>query len=428
MTDRLFKIAGVPSRPQHEFKDGTQETCVAADAAPSGTDPVGSLYVHVPFCGHKCEYCAFYSHAPSADQMDRYVRAVVHELEMVAGDLKPRTIFFGGGTPSLLTVRQWEVILSAMHRLGLAGAEEWTVECNPATVSLEKARLLLSAGVNRISMGVQSFHEGMLERLGRIHTRETALRSFDLLRRAGVENINLDLMFAIPGQTMEDWKETLEEAKALGSEHLSCYEVIYEEDTPLFAQLQAGEFSVDPDLACEMYDALLEAMPAGGLYQYEVANFARNSTVPRPGELPERACRHNVNYWRSGSCYGVGPSATSYVRGLRSKNWPNTTLYCEQIEAGRRPVEWTEQLSPQGRAGEAAAFGLRMNAGWEFERFKAVTGFDLRAEWGQEMARAVSNGMAEMDGERFWLTGRGLRYADAMAEEFLRLEAVGEEG
>src|SRR6185369_7577023 len=150
------------------------------------------LYLHVPFCAHKCEYCAFYSHAPGGDQIDRYVSALIREMEMIASGATPRTIFFGGGTPSLLNLRQWENVLNAMGRLGFIGAPEWTVECNPATVSLDKAKLLRSHGVNRISMGVQSLNESLLERLGRIHTRGMVFRSFDILREAGFENINLD--------------------------------------------------------------------------------------------------------------------------------------------------------------------------------------------------------------------------------------------
>ena len=218
--------------------------------------PIRSLYVHVPFCAHKCEYCAFYSEPSRGETIQRYVDALVREIELVAPDLKPETVFFGGGTPSLLSMRQWEKILDTMAQAGLLGAAEWTIECNPATVSEDKARLWRSYGVNRISMGVQSFHETLLEKLGRIHTREMVFKSYDILRAAGFENVNLDLMFAIPGQTMDTWRATLDEAMQMQSEHLSCYEVIYEEDTPLFAQLQAGEFDIDEDLACAMYEEL----------------------------------------------------------------------------------------------------------------------------------------------------------------------------
>ena len=354
---------------------------------------VGSLYVHVPFCAHKCVYCAFYSEASSGELVNRYVTALARELGLVAGDLKPQTIFFGGGTPSLLNLRQWEQILRAMEKMNLLGADEFTIECNPATVSADKAKLFRDFGVNRISMGVQSLDETLLDRLGRIHSREMVFKSFDLLRRAGFDNLNLDLMFAIPAQTMAIWRDTLNEAIAMQSEHLSSYEVIYEDDTPLFAQMKAGEFDVDEKLACEQYEELVSRATAAGFRQYEVANFARDTKSgiqqsPHPitqQSVPVLACRHNVNYWRGGSFYGLGPSATGYVRGVRTKNWANTQLYCEQLEHGKRAIESTEELPPLRRAGETAAFGLRMVAGWPFGEFQRVTGFDLRNEWSSEM-------------------------------------------
>jgi oxygen-independent coproporphyrinogen III oxidase len=382
-------------------------------------DPITSLYVHVPFCAHKCSYCAFYSEASNGEIISRYVRAITGELELVAGDLKPATIFFGGGTPSLLNLRQWEEILQTMHRLGLTGAGEWTVECNPATVSPDKAKLLRSFGVNRISMGVQSLDENLLDRLGRIHSREMVFKSFDTLRAAGFDNVNIDLMFAIPGQTMEIWRDTLKEAMALGSEHLSSYEVIYEDDTPLYAQLKAGEFDVDEDLACEMYEVLVERAAAAGFRQYEIANFAKHRAATT-SDVPDLACRHNINYWRGGAYHGLGPSAAGYVHGVRTKNWSNTQLYCEQLEQGKRAIESREELPPLKRAGETAAFGLRMNAGWPFEQFRQVTGRDLRDEWSGEMDKLIKQGWGQADQTRFQLTPSGLRFADSAAELFLR--------
>jgi oxygen-independent coproporphyrinogen-3 oxidase len=404
-------------------------------STPSSNAPVGSLYVHVPFCAQKCVYCAFYSEASSGELVNRYVGALVRELEMVAADLRPETVFFGGGTPSLLNLRQWETILRAMEKFGLLGAREFTIESNPATVSADKAKLFRDFGVNRISMGVQSLNENLLDRLGRIHSRQTVFKSFDILRQAGFDNLNLDLMFAIPTQTMEIWRDTLNEAIAMQSEHLSSYEVIYEDDTPLFQQLQAGEFSVDEDLACSMYDELIDRATKAGFHQYEIANFARHQpqpgddaslvigpALPKPGEvvIPSRACRHNINYWRGGSYYGLGPSATGYVRGLRTKNWANTQLYCEQLEAGRRAIESREELPPPRRAGEIAAFGLRMNAGWPFETFQNLTQFDLRRDWESEMSQLSDRGWAVRDADSFRLTRAGLRFADTAAEMFLR--------
>ena len=463
--------------------------------------PLASLYVHVPFCAQKCAYCAFFSEASSGELINRYVAALERELEMVAPDLRPHTVFFGGGTPSILNLRQWEQILRAMERLGLLGAPEWTVECNPATVSLDKAKLLRDFGVNRISMGVQSLDADLLDRLGRIHSREMVFKSFDTLRAAGFDNLNVDLMFAIPGQTLKSWQATLAEALALGSEHLSCYEVIYEEDTPLYAQLNAGEFAEDEDLACAMYDELVERATEAGFQRYEIANFARekkrsdgvgegwsdeggsgnktssvssssssfsfSSSSSKPGEIrgqgrergrggfasgsfqpvadehasaplstnpllhlsippslhhsiPALACRHNVNYWRGGSFIGLGPSATGYVNGVRTKNWSNTQMYCDQLEKGKRAVESREELAPLAHAGETAAFGLRMAAGWPFEEFQRVTGHDLRNEWADDMASLTARGWGQRSDTGFRLTHDGLRFADAAAELFLR--------
>jgi oxygen-independent coproporphyrinogen-3 oxidase len=418
-----------------------------ASVGKSPSTPITSLYVHVPFCAQKCAYCAFYSEASSGELINRYVSALIREFELVAHDLKPRTIFFGGGTPSILNLRQWEKILRAMERLNLLGASEWTVECNPATVSLDKAKLLRSFGVNRISMGVQSLDEALLDRLGRIHSRDMVFKSFDILRKAGFDNLNIDLMFAIPGQTLDMWRWTLTEALAMGSEHLSSYEVIYEEDTPLFAQLEAGEFDVDEDLACAMYEELVSRVTRAGFEQYEIANFARNaasagasvlaSRVNQPTArkdtrptantrhstldmLPSHACRHNINYWRGGSFYGFGPSATSYIGGIRTKNWSNTQLYCDQLEKGQRAIESREELPPLARAGETAAFGLRMVAGWRFEEFCQTTGHDLRQEWSAEIHQLTERGWGLSDANRFQLTPEGLRFADSAAELFLR--------
>jgi oxygen-independent coproporphyrinogen-3 oxidase len=305
-----------------------------------------------------------------------------------------------------------------MQRLNWLGAAEWTVECNPATLSADKVRLLRDWGVNRVSMGAQSFDAVLLERLGRVHSREMIFKSYNLLRAGGFDNVNLDLMFAIPGQTLEMWRSTLREAVALGSEHLACYEVTYEEDTALFAQMRAGKFQRDDDLACAMYDQLLSAADAAGFEQYEVANFARREGGR--GELPGRACRHNVNYWRGGGFHGLGPGAAGYAGGRRTSNIADTAVYCGQLERGIRPVASSEQLPPLARAGELAAFGLRMTAGWPLAQFQQRTGFDLIQEWAPEIRRMIQLGYGRLDGDRFQLTRKGLRFADWAGAEFLR--------
>jgi oxygen-independent coproporphyrinogen-3 oxidase len=384
-----------------------------------------SLYAHVPFCAQKCHYCAFYSETGNAALMQRFTDALCHEMELVEFPVKPRTIFFGGGTPSLLTLAQWRQIFTALDHHGLLdAAPEFTIECNPATVSADKARLFLDHGVNRVSMGVQSLDESLLDRLGRVHSRAMVFKSYDTLRRAGFQNLNLDLMFAIPTQTLAMWKATLDEAVAMQPEHLSSYEVIYEDDTPLFHQLQAGEFDVDEELACAMYDTLLETTAAAGLRQYEIANFARDdasSPVRSAAQPPARACRHNIAYWRAAGCHALGPSATEYLGGVRTRNVASTPLYCDAIlDRGTRPVESREELTPLRRAGENAAFGLRMVAGWPYDLFRRRTGFDLRSEWREEIAGLCARGWGIADEEGFRLTPVGLRFADAAAAQFLR--------
>lgn len=388
-----------------------------------------SLYVHVPFCAQKCDYCAFYSAAADGALVNRYVAALAREIELRSASVAtpPATIFFGGGTPSLLNLRQWSQVLDAIRAVGWDRPVEWTVECNPATVSRDKAGLLRDAGVNRVSMGVQSMDDTLLDRLGRVHTREMVLRSFETLRGAGFDNLNLDLMFAIPGQSLEQWRQTLEEVLRLGSEHLSCYEVIYEEDTPLFEQLRAGTVRVDEDLAAAMYESLVEYAAASGFEQYEVANWARSGRVgeateggrPEPG-IPRFACRHNVNYWRGGTYMALGPSASGFEGGVRYRNVANTQAYCGLLEQGRLPREWHETLSPRSRAGEIAAFGLRMNAGWPWDAFQRATGWDLRDEWAGDMERLEARGWGIRECDRFRLTTAGLRFADAAGSEFLR--------
>ncbi|MCX7872182.1 MAG: radical SAM family heme chaperone HemW [Verrucomicrobiae bacterium] len=383
------------------------------------SNKAASLYVHIPFCALKCQYCAFYSAPPRGEQIERFCSALVKELEIVRGFLDVRTIFFGGGTPSLLNVSQWKFILKALERLELIGVEEFTIECNPATVTMEKARLWLDYGVNRVSLGVQSFDDNLLSRLGRIHDKRMAVETYNLLRRAGFENINIDLIYGIPGQTMELWLKTLDEAFRLHSEHLSCYELTPEEDTEFYRRLNLGEYELDEDLSAHMYDELVERAEGVGLYRYEVSNFGRGKPVDEYS-VPEFACRHNVNYWRGVPFVGVGPSASGFLNNVRETNVADTDLYCKLLEDGKRPVGVLDKLEPLARAGEIAGFGLRMSAGWSYSEFLQRTGFDLLECWEKEMNQLVSLGYAMRDERCFRLTSTGLRYADWAAELFLR--------
>lgn len=354
--------------------------------------------------------------------MERYVSALIQEIRAQTSCLSPpQTVFFGGGTPSLLSLSQWGRIFDALTAAGWQSASEFTVECNPATVSAAKARLFRDGGVNRISLGVQSLDAALLSRLGRVHSRDMVFRSYEILREAGFDNINLDLMFALPGQTLGIWESTLAEALEMKSEHLSCYEVIYEEDTPLFRQLQAGEIAVDEDLADDMYQLLLDLSSENGFEQYEIANFAKSSPS---GELPLRACRHNINYWTGGEYFGLGPAAASHMHGCRYQNWPDLQQYCAAVEAGKLPRDSDgERLEPLAKASETAAFWLRMNRGIHFQAFQQRTGFDFEENWAKEQQALIARGWGERRENCFRLTRQGLRFADAAGAELLRIPA-----
>jgi oxygen-independent coproporphyrinogen-3 oxidase len=355
---------------------------------------VEHLYVHVPFCAAKCNYCAFYSEAGSAEKMAGYVDAVIAELESATAalgargyDLAPRTIFFGGGTPSLLPAKLMRRILQKMPP-----AVEFTIECNPSTVSSEKARLFRQFGVNRISMGVQALDDAMLEVLGRVHSVEAAIRSYRQLREAGFDNINLDLMFGLPGQTMEHWRATLRQAIALQPEHLSTYCLILEEDTHFWSLLQQGRIQPDDELELAMYEAGIEMLAAAGYGQYEVSNFAK----------PGRECAHNIAYWEGKDYLGVGPSACST---LGDQRWQNTA----ELEGWK--IGSTERLTPELRAAERAAFGMRMNAGVPAEL--------VRGRWDRQIAELLRAELVQWRDDRLAPTRRGILFADEVAAEFV---------
>lgn len=374
---------------------------------------VRHLYVHIPFCAAKCDYCAFYSEPAQAGRVERFLTALSREIEKVAARLQPETIFFGGGTPSILTEKQCERLLSWLESQIpdlKSKITEWTIEMNPATVSPEKARLLRAFGVNRASLGVQLFDDKLLEWLGRVHTVAMAHESIATLREAGFDNLNLDFIFAIPGQTLAQWEQTLRQAIALEPQHLSTYELTYEEDTPLFRRLQArGVTRLDEATATNMYERMLELTAEAGFQQYEISNIAR----------PGRECRHNLNAWRGGDYVGVGPSACGFVDGWRYRNVPDIDAYIARIERSESPTEHAERLTPRARAGELAAFALRMNEGITAAAFERQTGFRLEQLWPDALRDLAAQKLVEWDGERLRLTPRGRLLADSVAEAFI---------
>ena len=362
------------------------------------------LYVHIPFCPKVCPYCSFYKEASDRNKTQAFLDAVLLDLDRRLLEVSPcriETIFFGGGTPSALSVKQLEFLLTGLRqRLDLSGLREWTLEMNPATVSLEKAQMLREFGVNRISMGVQSWDPELLNRLGRVHSAEQAERSFQILREAGFNNLNLDLIFGIPGQSTEIWEQSLRKTIDLAPEHISAYCLTYEEDTEFFRRHQRGELSQNTELDAKFFELTMALLESSGYQQYEISNYAN----------PGYECLHNLAYWRGRDYLGLGPSAFSTIGKQRWQNTPDTSRYIEQLEAGIEPVSLREEITGQIRKSEEIAFGLRTSTG--------VLESTMQG-WTRELDALRNEGYLEEENSHLRLTTKGRMVADAIAELFV---------
>jgi putative oxygen-independent coproporphyrinogen III oxidase len=362
------------------------------------------LYVHIPFCPKVCPYCSFYKEASDRNKTQAFLDAVLLDLDrrlLEVPRCRIETIFFGGGTPSALSVKQLEFLLAGLQRrLDLSGLREWTLEMNPATVSLEKAQMLREFGVNRISMGVQSWDPELLNRLGRVHSAQQAERSFQILREAGFTNLNLDLIFGIPGQSIEIWEQSLHKTIGLAPEHISAYCLTYEEDTEFFRRHQRGELSQNTEQDAKFFELTMRLLESSGYQQYEISNYAN----------PGYECRHNLAYWRGRDYLGLGPSAFSTIGERRWQNTPDTSRYIEQLEAGTEPVSLREEITGQIRKSEEIAFGLRTSTG---VLESAMQG------WIRELDALRNEGYLEEKNSHLRLTAKGRMVADAIAELFV---------
>jgi oxygen-independent coproporphyrinogen-3 oxidase len=374
---------------------------------------VEGLYLHIPFCFHKCHYCDFYSITQQpAERMSGFVDRILLEAQQWAGrEIKPQTIFFGGGTPSLLPLAAMKRLIAGLkQRFDLSDVTEWTVEANPATVSLEYCQMLRQSGVDRLSFGAQSFDRTELVTLERHHDPEDVPRSVEIAWRAGFARLNVDLIFAIPGQSMDSWSRSLEAAIALNTPHVSCYALTYEPNTAMTARKKAGEFQpAAEEMELEMLHYTRDRLAAVGFAAYEVSNFAK------PGE----ECRHNLNYWKGGNYVGLGPAAASHVKGWRWKNRPNLSAWETAIDANQLPAIGVETLTPLQRAGELAMLMLRLERGIEFDEFARRAGHDARVLFRDVIDRFAKTGLLEVSQESVRLTPTGLNVADAIAGEFL---------
>ena len=360
---------------------------------------VRHLYVHIPFCSKVCPYCSFYKETSDRNKTKAFLEAVLAESQGASPGLQPETVFFGGGTPTALSTGNLEFLIGGLRdRIDFSAVREFSLEMNPSTVSHEKASALLASGVNRVSMGIQSWDDGLLNTLGRIHSSAQALRSYEILRESGVANINLDLIFGIPGQSEPQWRDSLRRTIDLNPEHISAYCLTYEEDTEFFRRFECGEMAPEEGRDAGFFEIAMDELEAAGFAQYEISNYAR----------PGRECLHNLAYWRGADYVGLGPSAFSTRGDSRWRNVPDTSEYIRRIEAGADPRDFCEDLDASTRRAERVAFSLRTHDG--------IPQDDVLPSQAVAMESA---GLLVRRGKRLHLTRKGKLLADEAAAELM---------
>ncbi len=388
------------------------------------------LYIHLPFCLQKCVYCDFCSYTGLEAHYTAYIKALLAEAETRAEAWSNRsfdTVYIGGGTPTVLPhdllIELWQGL---ERRLPIVSREdrEITIEANPGTVDTLFLASLHEAGIQRVSIGVQSLNDHELALLGRIHRADQARRAFQMARAAGFENMSLDLMFGLPGQQLEDWQRSLQQALTLAPEHLSLYCLTVEPETPLAAQIASkGMPAPDDDLAAEMYEWAQDLLCAAGYRHYEISNWARLTAEDERPDLmvPALACRHNLKYWRYESYLGLGVAAHSFDGRRRWANLEDVSEYIARCGRNQDTTAFCEELSPEQQLGEAMMLGLRLIAGVSRRDIEARFGVNLMQVYGAEIERLVQQGLLESDAhDRIRLTRRGRLLGNRVFAEFLR--------
>jgi len=359
-----------------------------------------ALYVHIPFCRRKCNYCSFVSFDLLKADFSVYVRALKAELTQRASGEKISSIYFGGGTPSLLSVEQLGDILSAIKSLfAVDNAAEITIEANPGTVDKSYLTAIRKLGVNRLSLGVQSLNDDELKLLGRIHTADEARQAVQFARSAGFDNLNLDLIYGLPGQTLSGWQRSLEEAIGLHPEHLSLYGLTLEEETPLWRAIEEKALpAIDPDLSAEQYELAEDLLAASGYRHYEISNWAK----------PGYECRHNLVYWQNLPYIGVGVAAHSCLNGHRLANTGDIDSYLAD-SAGKLPFlpEMDEEIDAELELAETVILGLRLDDGVSVANIQDRYAIDVLSYYHKQIGEMTDAGLLESDGERLKLTRRG---------------------
>jgi oxygen-independent coproporphyrinogen-3 oxidase len=371
-----------------------------------------AIYIHVPFCRRRCKYCSFISYQSRERDIPSYIEAVKKELQLRSCNDRIDTLYFGGGTPSLLSAEQVTDILSVISKYyRIADSAEITIEANPGTIDLKYLSDIKAAGINRLSIGIQSFNDAELQMLGRIHSSGEAGAAVKEAQEAGFNNLNLDLIYGLPGQTVDDWKYNLLKALELNPEHLSLYALTLEPEEPLFKEIEDGKLpEISTDIAARQYELAEELLQRHGYVHYEISNWAKSGSE----------CRHNLVYWLGGEYLGLGVAAHSYIEKRRSANTGGLDTYTGSLSQNiLPPQEIDEIISPELEIAESIILGLRLCKGINFLDFEKRYGVDIIKRYDRQIGELLNFGLMEKDDAAIRLTPQGRLLGNEVFWRFL---------
>ncbi|SCN21762.1 Oxygen-independent coproporphyrinogen-III oxidase 1 [Clostridium sp. N3C] len=368
------------------------------------------LYIHIPFCKSKCMYCDFCSFSGKENMMIDYTHALCKEILLAGKGKNIETVFIGGGTPTYLCLEAWELIGNCLKELNISDKAEFTVECNPGTIDIDKLKMLKKLGVNRISIGLQAWQDNLLKSIGRIHTRDEFIDCFNMVRSQGIDNINVDIMFGLPDQRLSDLKETVEELSKLNPEHISCYSLIVEENTPFGKLYEKGRLKLpDEDLEREMYDEAVKLLEQKGYKQYEISNFSKDGFQ----------CKHNIKYWKTEEYVACGLAAHGYVDGIRYRNEENIKKYIRTVnELGLSVVE-SYKNTKEDDIEEFMFMGLRMLEGVSEDEFYNRFGLSLWDLYGEVITKFIKINYLEYKDRHISINPKALGISNSIMCEFI---------
>lgn len=372
------------------------------------------LYIHIPFCVKKCKYCDFNSFKLNIDDKKKYINALEEEMKFYKEEVKNKeidTIFIGGGTPSVLNETEIKSLFDKINKnFNLKDDAEITMECNPGTLNINKLKIMKECGVNRLSIGLQAVQNEHLKYIGRIHTYEEFEKNYMEAKEVGFNNINIDLMYALPNQTEFDWKETLEKVVKLNPTHISAYSLILEENTELFDMYENKEFNLlDEDTDIEMYEYTINYLKKHGYSQYEISNYAKTGFE----------CKHNILYWKGENYIGLGASASGYLKNTRYNNICDLEEYEKAVLNNKRPIEQEDVLNKEDKIEENIFLGLRMNEGIYFKEFEDKYYVDFKERYKVQLEKLQKSGLIMITEDKVCLTQRGREISNTVFIEFL---------